>query len=50
MIRTLALAATGVAIAGAVLLRTAAVPAETPAATASAANQSFNQHAVWSAW
>jgi Protein of unknown function (DUF1592)/Protein of unknown function (DUF1588)/Protein of unknown function (DUF1585)/Protein of unknown function (DUF1587)/Protein of unknown function (DUF1595) len=51
MARTRALAALGVAVAGAVLFRAAVVPAVKSAPAAPAAQPStFDQHAVWSAW
>jgi hypothetical protein len=51
MIRTLALAATGVAIAGAAVMHQAAAPAANSASAAVAASPStFDQHAVWASW
>jgi hypothetical protein len=51
MIRTLALAATGVAIAGAFVLHEASAPAANSASAAIATSPStFDQHSVWASW
>jgi hypothetical protein len=51
MIRTLALAATGVAIASAVVFHQAAAPAANSASAAVGASPStFDQHSVWASW
>jgi Protein of unknown function (DUF1592)/Protein of unknown function (DUF1588)/Protein of unknown function (DUF1585)/Protein of unknown function (DUF1587)/Protein of unknown function (DUF1595) len=51
MARTRALAALGVAVAGAVLLRAAVVPAENSASSAATDRPvSFDQHSAWQTW
>jgi hypothetical protein len=51
MARTRALAALGVAVAGAVLMRAAVVPAENSASSAPANQPSaFDQHSAWQTW
>src|SRR6266849_9478906 len=50
MARTRALAALGVAVAGAVLMRAAVVPAENSSPTATDRPGTFDQHSAWQTW
>src|SRR5260370_35822667 len=50
MARTRALAALGVAVAGAVLMRAAVVPADNSSAAATDRPGTFDQHSAWQTW
>jgi hypothetical protein len=50
MARTRALAALGVAVAGAVLMRAAVVPAENSASSTADRPGTFDQHSAWQTW
>src|SRR5258707_2518488 len=50
MARTRALAAVGVAVAGAVLMRAAVVPADNSSPAATDRPGTFDQHSAWQTW